>query len=389
MSQFMSKLLLLTVLVSLVAIACGQSGAPATVATPGEKGRGEVARTAAEQDWDKLVAAAKKEGSLMLYGSVGTEIRRILAQAFQDKYGIILEYASFGRSADLVAKVQAENRAGLYVADVFMTGGTTLLSALRPAGMMRPVEPHLVLPEVLEPRLWRHGELYYLDKGKLVIPMLMSLQRGAVFINKDFIKENEIASAEDLLKPQYKGRIAMGDARVGGAASGLVAMLAYFSWDKEKTKNFLRGLSKQEVALTTNDQLLGEWVARGKYHIGLGASHTTISSLMALGAPLAPAPIKEGVAIISGSESIALPSKSPHANATTVFINWLLTKEGMTALSKATGLPTNRLDVPREGILPISLPQPAEKVYDDSEDFAVFRATVTRELAIEAFGAAR
>ena len=51
--------------------------------------------------------------------------------------------------------------------------------------------------------------------------------------------------------------------------------------------------------------------------------------------------------------SVILPSQPPHPNAARVFVNWLLSREGQTALQRATNTPHNseeslRTDIPKD-----------------------------------------
>ena len=51
--------------------------------------------------------------------------------------------------------------------------------------------------------------------------------------------------------------------------------------------------------------------------------------------------------------SIILPSQAPHPNAARVFVNWLLSREGQTALEHAADTPYNskdslRTDIPKD-----------------------------------------
>ncbi len=72
---------------------------------------------------------------------------------------------------------------------------------------------------------------------------------------------------------------------------------------------------------------------------------------------------------------MALAIDPPHPNATTIFVNWLLSKEGQTLFSvKGEASPSFRIDVPTEGIPQILLLQPGEKYWIDSEELNLFRA---------------
>jgi ABC-type Fe3+ transport system substrate-binding protein len=55
--------------------------------------------------------------------------------------------------------------------------------------------------------------------------------------------------------------------------------------------------------------------------------------------------LKEGYYAGTGSGNLAMLRNAPHPNAAKVFVNWLLSKEGQTAVTKALGQPTRRFDV--------------------------------------------
>ena len=79
---------------------------------------------------------------------------------------------------------------------------------------------------------------------------------------------------------------------------------------------------------------------------------------------------QEGIHVTSSDGSIALFKNAPHPNAAKLFLNWLLTKEGQTFYTQAYGQPSARLDVPTDGILPETIPQPGVKyIMGDDEEF--------------------
>src|SRR5262245_64070145 len=44
------------------------------------------------QEWEKILAAGKKEGKVAIIGPVGADRRDVLVDPFQKKYGITVEY---------------------------------------------------------------------------------------------------------------------------------------------------------------------------------------------------------------------------------------------------------------------------------------------------------
>ncbi len=74
-----------------------------------------------------------------------------------------------------------------------------------------------------------------------------------------------------------------------------------------------------------------------------------------------------------------MPKRSPHPNATTLFVNWLMTKEGMAVFSKGYGHPSSRLDAPGEEVNPALRPPKELKIYPSSEEYIMVKDEMTKE----------
>ncbi|MDZ4246386.1 MAG: hypothetical protein U1D67_04610, partial [Dehalococcoidia bacterium] len=143
MSKTIYFLFACIVLVAMVGTACGRSApVPAPTSAPTKEAVPEW-----QARWDKTLAAAKQEGSVRMYIIMSTGVREELAKGFQQKYGIELEYVA-APPADIAQRFISEASAGRNQADVFNTGGTTLLTVVKPKGLIVPFEPELILPEV-------------------------------------------------------------------------------------------------------------------------------------------------------------------------------------------------------------------------------------------------
>jgi ABC-type Fe3+ transport system substrate-binding protein len=95
-----------------------------------------------------------------------------------------------------------------------------------------------------------------------------------------------------------------------------------------------------------NLRQLAETVARGKSAVSIGLSYYSYLPFIKAGLAVKPvSTIKEGYYAASGSGNIVVLKNSPHPNASKVFVNWLLSKDGQNAVTKALGQPTRRLDV--------------------------------------------
>lgn len=360
--------LMTLLLVTLLATACGRAQAPPPAA--GLKIPTVTAPQIAdwERKWESAVAEAKKEGKVIVYAGWIPEVRTALGAAFKNKYGIEVEFFPLGRGAELLAKVQAERRAGLVVADVLSSGATTIITGLKPGGLLGPFESTLLLPEIKNPQMWRGGQVPFVDKDHMGLNMVAALQRMVVR-NTDVVKENEITTHKDLLKPQFKGKMTLNDPTVTGVGNSLFTHFVVDLWGLEEASEFFRQLLKQEPVIVRDNRLHVESVARGKYAVGLGTLADMLANFLAVGAPIAPVITKEGTRVSSGTYSLSIPATSSHPQATIVFVNWLLSQEGQTVISKISHLPSMRVDVPTEGINPIYLPLPGEKLYPDTEEW--------------------
>ncbi len=334
-----------------------------------------------EVEWQDTLAAAKKEGELTVFAVPGSETRVDLANAFRSKFGINLDFVT-GRGEELATKVFTERRAGLFSADVIL-GGQTLPLVFAPAGVLDPLDSLLFLPEVRDPKAWQGGRMFYYDEEKTSLAMIASALRFGLR-NKDMVKDNEITSYTDLLDPKWKGKITMRDATIAGTGNALLTHLAVDIWDMERTKQWMREMVKQEPAITRDSRMQVEWVARGKYPVGVATRIEDTAFFIKEGAPVATIKMKEGVNVGAGSGCLAIFNKRPHPNAAKLFVNWLLTKEGQTVFVRGFGNPSARLDVPTEGIPLLFFVEPGEKVFFESMETLNLRPKMM-EVANEIF----
>ncbi len=210
--------------------------AAAVSISSGEKG---AAKAHSVQKWETTLANAKKEGKVLVYTIWAAKTRTLLTQAFKDKYGIELEFTPFARGSDLLARYQAEKRAGLLTADVFGVGANSFINMIKPEGLLGPIEPLLILPEVTDPKGWTGGKFPFIDRDRQVIGMIAAIQRHLDY-NINMVKEGEISGYKDLLKPQYKGKIAMADPSMTGTALAMFSHMAHDLWTVEEASQWLR-----------------------------------------------------------------------------------------------------------------------------------------------------
>ncbi len=380
---------LISALLFLLALGCGAAqvtpaGPEATQKSTSVAEKPAAVTAAWQKRWEDALQAARKEEKVVLYSSLGGETNPAMARAFRDKFGIDLEFVT-GSGADISAKVLNERRAGLYLADAFIVGAGELIPSIKTAGVLDPMEPALILPEVIDPAAWNIGRVPFLDKDRSVIAFIAGY-RDYVFFNSNMVKETEIRSYQDLLNPKWKGKMVLFDPSRSGSGSTWFSMMLMEVYDRQKGADYMRQFVKQEPVITADGRLHVEWVARGKYPVGVAGRRESTSEFVALGAPIGWASnMVEGGEISPGTGCMGLANRPAHPNGASVFVNWLLSKEGQDVFVKAFGSPSARKDASTAGLDPAMIAKPGQKVYIANEDFYMAKPEMVT-LAKQIFG---
>src|SRR5262249_51317817 len=126
--QLLAPLLavLFAVVLALLAAWALSVPAPAQSANPGTE---DLASYAGE-DMQRLIAGAKKEGSVSVYSSAAMDDMGTIIAAFEKKYGVKVRLWR-GSSENIVQRAVVEARGGRVDADVFETGMTAMESMRR------------------------------------------------------------------------------------------------------------------------------------------------------------------------------------------------------------------------------------------------------------------
>lgn len=324
---------------------------PSASTTPPSGPSGQVSGSTSAKSWEKelgkLIVEAKKEGRVVLYGSLGAEVGSALTDAFKKQYGINVEVFT-ASGGEISAKLLAERRSGIYLADVFVAGSTTPLSNLKPANVLDPLTPMLLLPELTDPeqikKTWYGGELPWVDKEGKYLLAFLAFQSSDLAINTSVVKAQDFKSYKQLLNPEWTGKIIQHDPTIPGNGGRWFGVFG----SKILGLDFMRELVKQKPLITRDQRLIVDWVANGKAAIAIAPRPDTVSEYIKAGASIQPHHMVEGNYLTSGSGNLSLVNKAPHPDAAKLFINWLLSREGGIVFSKAYGSQSARLDVPTD-----------------------------------------
>ena len=337
--------------------------------------------------WEKVLAEAKKDGKVVLHGPPGEFIRNSLVQGFKKAFPeISVEYAA-ARGSELAAKIQTERTAGLYSTDLILQGTSTALLYFKPMGALDPIKPALILPEVADPKNWADNRLEFADAEEKVNLVFATIVKTPLVYDSKQVSRQEVDELHELLNPKWKGKVVINDPIPSG--SGNVTFR--FIWEAlgpEKGADFYRKIRSQAGGVDRDERRQIEWIAKGKYAILLGPGDRIVPELQQRGLNFG---ILEefkdyGSLKTAGPSSLMLFNKAPHPNAATVFVNWLLSKNGQIAWSQSAGYVSRRVDVPADHLPSYALPRPASKYWVSYLEKAIQRTAEEEKLLTELFG---
>jgi len=337
--------------------------------------------------WEKVLSEAKKEGRVVVWGNPGELIREAMTQGFKKAFpNIDIEYSG-ARGDEQATRVRAEREGGIYSVDVLLSGTTTAIVYFRPMGALDAIEPALILPEVSDLKYWRDRRLEFSDKENRYNLVFSNQVLPPLIYNSKQVKVEEIDEVYKLLDQQWKGKIVINDPLPSGPGNVTFRWL-WQALGREKAEDFYRKIRAQAGAVDRDQRRQIEWVAQGKYPVLLGPSSTVGQQLLQRGVKFEIlAELKDIGGFISATfGSLMLMNKAPHPNAAKVFINWLLTKDGQLAWSKAMNAPSRRVDVPTDHLPPYVVPKTGVKYWISHMEKEVGRSAEEEKILKGLFG---
>jgi len=297
-------------------------------------------------DWDATVRAAEKEGQLVIYSPRGREQEMLYSEIFPKSFPKIRVQYTPGRLSQMISRLMAEQRAGVRQVDLLLGGTDVLLGTFKDKGLLQPIRPLLVLPEVLDPAAWFKGKLLFADSEEKFIALYRAVPYSSACINTNLIKPGELKSYWDFVNPKWKAKIASQDFSSGSARN---QMYVLYVREDLGPKYLKRLIGEMDITFSRNVVQLGDWLAQGKFAIALGG--VDCSDLALKGLPVALIFLEGLAAVGAGNDPASMLASAPHPNASKVFLNWILSREGQIAFQKLTKENSLRIDIPKEGIV--------------------------------------
>jgi iron(III) transport system substrate-binding protein len=271
----------------------------------------------------KLIEGAKKEGKMVFYSSLNIEDNNGLLKKFEEKYPFIKTELNRLSADRLLIRFQSEARAKKHAADVLLNGGARTYITKKEGLLMKYVSPESKFygPGFKDP------DGYWTDAY---------LNAHVLVYNTRMLKAQEVPrSHPDLLQPQWKGKFAM----VSKAYEWFLKYLKVTG--EEQCLQFFKRLAQQKPEFRIGSSQVADLVAAGEHPIGINTYSTNVEDLKTRSAPVEWVPLDPVIATL---HPIAVSAQAPHPNAAKLFVDYVLSKEGMTLLRSFKRIPS-RLDV--------------------------------------------
>ena len=282
------------------------------------------AAQAQDRAWldQKLLAAAKKEGSLVIYGSMNEEEALPYYKIFEDATGIKVSYV---RASDtgIIGRIAVESRAKQHSWDVVMTTPVNRL----PDAVLAQIEPEQakgLIPQARDPNRRWYG--------------VYSNYNSPAY-NTKFVKREDLPKSyeEFARKKQWAGKVAIDKSDTEWV------MAMYQHYGEAKGRKIIQDIVAALDPVTTEGHLaLARSVAAGEYWVALNNYTNLTVNVKLAGAPTDYWAM-DPVALIFGS--VGVSANAPHPNAARLLANFVLSREGQTQLTKRGRIPS-RPDTP-------------------------------------------
>jgi hypothetical protein len=165
----------------------------------------EVRRPA---EWDKTLEAAKKEGKIVIAIPPANELRKDLETVLKQKFGLEAELVSAPGPRN-ASRIAAERKAGVSYFDALIVGTGTAVG-LAHDGMLEPMEPFLILPEVKDPKEWWGGHIWEdnLSTNRYLYSFLADVSTHSIWYNSSLAKRKSSVPSMTISRPNGKIRLA-------------------------------------------------------------------------------------------------------------------------------------------------------------------------------------
>jgi iron(III) transport system substrate-binding protein len=324
------RLALLAALLSaaLLSIASILPGGPTALAQTPQAAAPTLSDIASYEGPDRekrLIEGAKKEGELMFYSSIPVEDIAALTAAFDKKYGVKVKVWR-ADSEGLLQRIVNEAKARRFEVDV-MAGSSSALEPLYRERLLQAVKsPHLddLIPESIA----KHREWASVYLNTFVQSFNTNLVQ----------KEGLPTTYQDLLKPQWRGKLAIEAEDYDWFAQVVLAL-----GEAQGLKLFRDIVASNGLSVRKGHTLLANLVAAGEVPLALTTYGFSAEQIKQKGAPLDWFIIPP---LIARPTAAGVARNAPHPHAAVLFYDFLIGEAQPLLASRNFVSPSRKVDSP-------------------------------------------
>ena len=295
------------------------------------EGKGDAGIT----DPQAIIEAAKVDGELHWYTSAPEGAAEAFLAAFHAKHPYIRTHLRRSSTFDIVSQIQHEIEGGDVRADVFHVLDVGAFIDLRRSGELlqyQSPEESAIREDFRQPGYWWAMRVVAL---------------GMAYNPKRLPADQAPKTWEDLLRPEFGGKIGLKDAATAGTAYAeyflLRQRLGTIFWERmaEQRPRISRSAKEVMAGLESGDILVAGEMAGYAILAAQERGESIVGIWPKEGVPFTPGPV-------------AILARSPHPNAAKLFIDYALSKEGQERFRELVSAYSARMDVePLEGQPPL------------------------------------
>ncbi|MDQ7857743.1 MAG: extracellular solute-binding protein [Armatimonadota bacterium] len=263
-----------------------------------------------------LVNAARREGRVVVYGSLETDNFEVIQKIFEGRYGIKVEYwrAASNRVLD---RTLTETRAGRPQFDVVLTNRSPMLILKQAGAFGRYTAPsYEAFPAATH------------DRDGVLSPSYRVVVVGILYNTRQVRAEEAPRAMADLLDAKWKGKVVMPDPTQHTTTAVWLANLPKIMG--QQARPFIERLAGQ-VGLAESFIPAAQKVIAGEYPVGL----SYIKYVHVFGQTGAPLDYARVNPVLAEAHHVALAARPINPNAARLFIDTMTSRVGLLALARA------------------------------------------------------
>ncbi|MGH7825861.1 MAG: ABC transporter substrate-binding protein [Candidatus Binatia bacterium] len=258
------------------------------------------------------VDAAKKEGKVVVYGTVPPKSMSAINDGFQQKYGIKVEYWR-ASSTKVMDRALTEWRAGRPGFDV-VEGNRGVQLIMKEDGLFA---------KFISPSSEKFPDKFKDKEGVMTPWRFLPI---SILYNTELVKKGDIPkSFNDLLNPKWKGQISMPDPSRHTTTAQFLDNLDKLMGEKEK--QFVKGLANQRPHMVESLAPVANVLIRGEARVGI----TYVKYIKQYKGPIDYVMIDK---FLADPNYANLSAKANNPNAAKLYIEYVTSSEGQKAIAK-------------------------------------------------------